>query len=131
MKTRCLILVGIMLAAACAQPRVTELPTVTPAPTSQTSATSPTALASPTLPASPAPSPTEPVSPTPTDEPFVLPGGRLLLAVGWASGGKYPDTDVDFFEQYRWLELPGMTVSPHPLLAGDYPTWDDFVTVTL
>jgi dipeptidyl aminopeptidase/acylaminoacyl peptidase len=61
----------------------------------------------------------------------VLPTGRLLLAVGWASGGKYPDTDVDFFEQYRWLELPSMTVSPHPLLTGDYPIWDDFLTVTL
>lgn len=131
MKTTCLILVGIVLAAACAQPRVTELPTATPAPTSQTSATSPTAPASPTLPASPAASPTAPVSPTPTDEPFVLPTGRLLLAVGWASGGKYPDTDVDFFEQYRWLELPSTTVSPHPLLTGDYPIWDDFVTVTL
>jgi dipeptidyl aminopeptidase/acylaminoacyl peptidase len=50
---------------------------------------------------------------------FVLPSGRLLLAVGLASG---PTTGFDSLPQYRWLTLPDMTVTPHQLLINEYPT---------
>ncbi|WKZ48739.1 MAG: hypothetical protein QY306_05130 [Anaerolineales bacterium] len=110
------ILVVVCLISACGQPAPTEATTAAPTNTLQPSPVSPTESAT--------------SAPTPTDQPIPLPSGRLLLAVNQASGGKYPDTDVDFFDQYRWVELPSMEVSPHPLLTGDYPIQNSFVTLS-
>jgi hypothetical protein len=119
-----IFLVGVLLVSSCQSP----VPTEAQIATSASSPAQPSgAFATPTTQSSVVP-PTEQATLTPT--PSVLPDGRLLLVVGWASGGKYPDTDVDFFEQYRWLELSSMTVTPHSLLTGDYPIQDNLVTLS-
>jgi Tol biopolymer transport system component len=108
-------LVGILLLISCSQFVPSELQSATSAPPSQPNVTS--VSTSQTI----VTSTIGQVSTTPTDQPFMLPGGRLLLAA-LASSGE--------FNQYYWLQLPDMTITPHSYLAGDYPARDREVTIS-
>jgi hypothetical protein len=64
-----------------------------------------------------------------------MPGGRLLFSAYLSEEARQqPDPDTaeifgdlayyPWFQEYYWLDLPGMTIEPHPLLSGIYPTRD-------
>jgi WD40 repeat protein len=109
------ILVGVLLITSCRQQALPELQSATSAPTSQPNVTSvPTSQPIVT-------STMGQVSTTPAGRPFTLPSGRLLLAANAKSGG---------LNQYNWLQLPDMTITPHSYLTGDYPARDQDVTIS-
>lgn len=131
---RIVLLVSVWFGSACgpllprSEPTAATAPTAQPAPPTPTAAR--TAAPTPTRPQDPATAtPAAVATEAPTVEPFVMPGGRLLLAVGTLSGEKYPNTDVDLFYQYRWLDLATGAASAHPVLIGDYPVEDTLVTI--
>ncbi|MBC7877098.1 MAG: hypothetical protein H7Y59_08015 [Anaerolineales bacterium] len=111
------ILVGFLFISSCSQSTPTESQIVTSAPTSQPSTPSPTSL--PTA-----------ISPTPTDEVFVLPGGRLLFEAAVNSDASNADPSTPGFNQYFWLQLPNMKVEAHQYLIGEYPIREKAVTLS-
>ncbi len=117
------ILMSALFLSSCGQSAATELPIVTAASTSLQAATPPIKEVSP-IP------PTGQVSPTATDQPFVLPSGRLLLAAIANSELRNTDPYFPWFNQYFWLQLPDMTLEAHPYLTGNYPVRDDVVTLS-
>src|SRR5215207_3737635 len=117
------ILMSALFISSCGEPAATELPIVTAASTSLQAATPPIKEVSP-IP------PTGQVSPTPTDQPFVLPGGRLLLAAIANSELRNTDPYFPWFNQYFWLQLPDMTLEANSYLIGNYPVRDEVVTLS-
>jgi hypothetical protein len=120
------ILVGVMLVVSCRQLVPLESQSATSAPTSQPDATSqPNATSQP--------APTSPLGQVPTtlpDQPFTLPGGRLLLAAIANSEQQSTDPNFPWFNHYYWLQLPDLTITPDLSLAGDYPARDQSVTIS-
>jgi hypothetical protein len=123
------ILISALFISSCGQPAAAELPIVTAASTSLQAATPPIEQLPPTSQPSAA-FPTEKVSPTPTDQPFVLPGGRLLLAAIANSEVRNTDPYFPWFNQYFWLQLPDMTLEANSYLIGNYPVRDEVVTLS-
>ena len=129
---RAVLLAATLIGAATTACESTSLPTGTP---SISTATPPgadsTAIQLQPTTASPAistPTPdlaaTQAALATPTEEPFHLPGGRLLigaLTVPQAERDSVPD---GWWSKYFWLGLPDGLVEPHPILSGEFPTRD-------
>ena len=110
------ILIGGLLVASCNPSVPSELPIATSAPTEHASPTPQPGIVPPT----------EQISPTPTEQSFVLPGGRLLFTAFSKTG-----TDItNSYFKYLWLQLPNMTVQDYPYLIGEYPTLDFAATLS-
>ena len=61
---------------------------------------------------------------TPTEEPFHLPGGRLLIGATGVPLAERDSVPDGWWSKYFWLGLSDGTVKPHPILSGEFPTRD-------
>lgn len=60
---------------------------------------------------------------TPTEEPFHMPGGRLLIGALTVSQDERDSVRDGWWSKYYWLSLDGV-VEPHPVLRGEFPIRD-------
>jgi Tol biopolymer transport system component len=121
---RAVLLTAILTGAAGTACNITTSPTGTPSISAATSlgADSTTVQAQPTtaIPVISSPTPdlaaTQAALATPIEEPFHLPGGRLLVGMAEIGEGRNA-----FLEGMRWLVLPDEVGEPYTVPSGDDP----------
>jgi Tol biopolymer transport system component len=132
---RAVLLAAILTGAAGTACNITSLPTGAPSMSDATpqGADSTAAQPQPTT-ALPSPTPdlaaTQAALATPTEEPFHMPGGRLLIGALTVPQAERDSVRDGWWSKYYWLSLPDGLVEPHPVLSGEFPTRDRPVSLS-
>jgi hypothetical protein len=129
---RVVLLAAILTEVAATACNVTSLPTGAPSISSVTpqGAASTAKQPQPTTanPAISSPTPdlaaTQAALATPTEEPFHLPSGRLLIGALTVPQAERDAVRDGWWSKYYWLGLPDGVTEPHPILSGEFPIRD-------